>query len=30
MGACITGLLMHHLIVEIAQPLASKHTKGMH
>lgn len=30
MGVCITGLLTHHLVVEITQTLASKHTKDMH
>lgn len=30
MEACNTGLLTHHLVVGITQPLASKHMKGMH
>lgn len=29
-GAHVTGLLTHHLVVEITQPLASTHRKGKH
>lgn len=30
MEAYSTGVLMHHLVSEITQLLASKHTKGTH
>lgn len=30
MEACSTGLLTHHLVGEITQPLASKHMRGTH